>query len=299
MEHAVGGGGPPLHMRACLQPGKGGGSEPGHDADSAHALETAAVPVSQELLTDAENAGFADASELPDDERERARRAADGLARRQQDQEKLHRLFLADFTGPEYEIFAGELAAYGYPIILSWLRRGMIWKHCADRGRPLSPSDHERETIEDNFDERLELSLETVAEALKFFVERVLRAGRWSPEGGATITTYFIGSCLLVYPNVFRRWRREQQRWRNATVAAARDCPEGRAIGDLSPSDPAETITARMVAVAELRRMPEPAQRAAALVMDGMSFTETARILGTTDRAVEGRLYRYRQKRAT
>ena len=257
------------------------------------------MPVSHAVLADAEDAVSAHACELSESERERAQRAAESLARRQEDREKLGRLSHAGFTGPEYEIFAGELAAYGYPIILSWLRRGMIWKHCADRGRPLSPTDNERETIEDNFDERFELALETVAEALKFFVERVLKPGRWSPEGGSAITTYFIGSCLLVYPNVFRRWRRARRNWYEGMTAAARDCPEGRTLGDLPTSDPAEAVVARLAVVAELRRMPEGARRAAALVMEGKSFAETAEILGITDRAVEGRLYRYRQKRAT
>ncbi len=51
--------------------------------------------------------------------------------------------------------------------------------------------------------------------------------------------------------------------------------------------------------LSELASMPTGTRDAAALVMDGMSFAEAGDSLGTTDRAVEGRLYRYRQRRAS
>jgi hypothetical protein len=41
--------------------------------------------------------------------------------------------------------------------------------------------------------------------------------------------------------------------------------------------------------------MPPDTRDAPALVIDGRSFAETAADLGTTDRAVEGRLYLYRK----
>jgi hypothetical protein len=291
------GGAPPLHAR--LQPGRADASQAGHGGDGAHLSASAVIPISREVLADAEHAVAVEVGDLSEEECERAQRAAESLARRQRDKEKIDSLSRAGFTGPEYEIFAGELAAYAYPIVLSWLRRGLIWGHCADRGRPLNPTDTEREKIEGTFDERLELALETVAEALRFFTERALRSGRWTSGGGAALTTYFIGACLLAFPNVFRRWRRAEQRWRQGMTAATLDCPEGRTLADLPGSDPADVVAARSAALAELSHMPEMTRQAAALVADGMSFSETAAFLGTTSRAVEGRLYRYRQKRTT
>jgi hypothetical protein len=181
------------------------------------------VPIGQDLLAEAEDEIFG-GEELSQQQHDQARRAAESLARRQMDQDKLTSLVLTGFTGPDYEIFAGELAAYGYPIILAWLRRGVIWKHCADRGRPLSPTDADRETLANVFDERLELALETVAVALKFFKNRVLRTGTWAFDGGATLTTYFIGACLLAFPNVFRRWQAAERRWHRALAAETLNC---------------------------------------------------------------------------
>ncbi len=288
-------GGQPRRSHGRLQPGEDTEGLPCRDAEQGW-TGALVVPVRQDLLAEAEVLGE---SELPRPQRDQARRAAESLARRQMDQVKLNSLVLAGLTGPEYEIFAGELAAYGYPVILAWLRRGMIWKHCADRGRPLRPTDVDREILANEFEERLELAFETVAEALKFFRERVLLAGRWSHEGGATLTTFFIGACLLVFPNVFRRWQTAEQRWSRALAAGTLTCPEGRTLADLPGADPADVVVGRAAVLSELASMPAGTRDAAALVIDGMSFAEAGDSLGTTDRAIEGRLYRYRQRRAS
>ena len=63
----------------------------------------------------------------------------ESLARRLEDQAQVNALFADDFTGPEYELLAGELAAYGYPVILAWIRHGTIWG-TAPAGRKVSPN---------------------------------------------------------------------------------------------------------------------------------------------------------------
>ena len=277
----------PPREPARLKPGKEDYDLPRRDV----------VPVGEELLADADAAAASESGWLGGQERDAARRAAESLARRMQDQEHVNDLAVAGFAGPPYEIFAGELAAYGYPVILAWLRRGTIWKHCADRGRVLYPTDREREILEGQFEERLDLALETVAEGLKFFRERVLCAGRWSFDGGATLTTYFIGACLLAFPNVFRRWRTAERKWNLALAVGMLASPEGRTLSDLPGSDPADVAAGRGAVISELRSMPDGVMGAAALVVDGMSFADAADRLGTTERAIEGRLYRYRQRR--
>jgi hypothetical protein len=291
-------GGQPRRSHGRLQPEKDTGALPCQVPEEGW-TGGLVVPVRLDLLAEAEAEVLGEGGELPRIERDRARRAAESLARRQMDQEKLNSLVLAGLTGPEYEIFAGELAAYGYPVILAWVRRGMIWKHCADRGRPLRPTDADRETLANEFEERLELALETVAEALKFFRERVLLTGRWSYEGGATLTTFFTGACLLTFPNVFRRWQAAEQRWSKALAAETFTCPEGRTLADLAGADPADIVTGRAAVLSELASMPAGTRDAAALVIDGMSFAEAGDCLRTTERAIEGRLYRYRQRRAS
>ncbi len=259
----------------------------------------AAGPAGDALLADAEAAVLAEhgGGWLTRRERDEARRAAESMARRLEDQAQVNALYADDFTGPAYELLAGELAAYGYPVILAWIRRGTIWGHCASRGRKVSPTDDEREVLERDFDERLQLAMDTVVDALTFFRDRVLREGRWSFDGGATLTTYFIGACILSFPNVFRLWQRAEHRWKRSLAAGMLASPEGRTLADLPGSDPADVATGRSAAISELKLMPDGTRDAAALVVDGSSFAEAADILDTTERAVEGRLYRYRQRR--
>jgi hypothetical protein len=250
---------------ACLKPGK---------CLDAPRPGPGVAPVDGGLIADADDAVLTEAEWLMGQQRDAARRAAESLARRAHDLEMVNALALAQFEGPTFEVFAGELAACGYPVILAWLRRGTIWRHCAERGRPLYPTDAERDILEGQFDERLELALETVAEGPKFFRERVLLAGWWSFDGGATLTTYFIGACLLALPNVFRRWHVAARRWNLALTASvltshwgrtlaglpgaghvsASDIVAGRGAGPCS--DPADIAAARSTVIGELRSMP-------------------------------------------
>jgi hypothetical protein len=62
-----------------------------------------------------------------------------------------------------------------------------------------------------DLDDRQELAMEVVARALVFFREHALVAGKWTPTGGANITTFFAGACIAVFPNVCRAWLKEYE----------------------------------------------------------------------------------------
>jgi hypothetical protein len=289
----------PPWPRAHLQPG----ARPGDPALPAASPDPAAghiLPLEPGLLAEAEAEVISGGGEeLTKQQREQARRAAENLARRAKDLARLNDLALQNFAGPEYEILTAELAAYAYPVLLAWIRRAVIYKYCADRGRWVEPSDADRDCLASSFDERLQLALETTAEALTFFRRYVLLGGRWSYAGGASLTTYFIGSCLFTFPNVFRRWQGEHRRWRQAAAVEMRDCPEalGRMLTDRAGTDPAEIVTSRAVVMDALNAMAPGTRAAAALVLDDLSFADVGRKLGTTDRGIEGLLYRYRATR--
>lgn len=249
--------------------------------------------VNQRVLDDLEQ-------QCPAGDRDQLARAAENLARRASDLQLYQRLAAQDFQGPQYEIFTHELAAYGIAVIQAWLYRGTIFGLCAQRGRPLPVTDRARELLAASRDERTELALETVAEGIRLFRTRVLLTGGWSVEGGASLKTFFIGACLYAFANVYRRWYGEKHRWQQINTArygltgdldpTGRQVLDGQ-IGD----DPAATVTSRHEVLDQLAAMP-PATRevAARVVLRGDSFAEAAQETRTTERAVEGRLYRYR-----
>ena len=126
------------------------------------------------------------------------------------DRELLEELAAAGFAGPVYEVFAGSLAAYGLAVLMAWMSNGEIVARCKAAGRPL-PGDAVPAAW--SRDDRLELATETVARALDFFFRQVLQAGRWDDCRGASLKTFLVGACVLEFPNVFRLWIGEQQRW--------------------------------------------------------------------------------------
>ena len=129
---------------------------------------------------------------------------AGNLARREEDRELIAKLAKSNFEGPSQELFEAELAAYGYPVMMAWTRTGEIVKKTAGKGRPLSvPNGGLGWSRED----RSELSSETVARAVDFFREKILRAGTWDYTRGATIKTYFVGRACSSSPTSTRYGR--------------------------------------------------------------------------------------------
>lgn len=118
-----------------------------------------------------------------------------------EDSELYNELASANFQGDRWQAFAYALAQYGHAVVKAWLVTGEMFVRCKRKGCYPGPapgwwSEEDRDA----------LANETVATALVSFRNDALIGGRWSPEGGASLKTYFIGSCVLAFPNVFRTW---------------------------------------------------------------------------------------------
>jgi len=224
---------------------------------------------------------------------EEVRRCQTNLDRRLADQQLVEALTECKFKGPCYRRFEEELAAYALAVLRAWMYTGYIFKLAAGRGLHLYPVEAELDELARDSDARDELANMTVALALPKFRERALIRGGWQVEGGASIPTYFMGSCLYVFPNEFRRRRTSNRRWRQALwhKAVAPD----PAINPLT--NPAVVISSNISVVDDLERIKSERQRIiVALTIDGYSQEEIAEILDMSVRAVEGALYRWRAK---
>jgi hypothetical protein len=228
------------------------------------------------------------------DPRERAR--MENASRRLQDRGLVDALFAVGFAGPLFEITVTEFAAYGIAVQMAWMRTGEIVRQCKARGRPVQAGS--LVTGQWSRDDRLEIASETTARALKFFVEDVLKPRRWDYLRGATLKTFFIGSCLLQFPNVFDRWMREQDRWARTHDADAEIEDADTLRRDARWSDPtSETAINRQAACAALDGITDPRTREAArLCAIGWSIAEAGERVGLSPAAVEGRLYRLRKR---
>ena len=217
----------------------------------------------------------------------------DNARRRLADLVLLEELTAAGFCGVAFDMFVLELAAYGIAVLMAWMRTGQIAGQCATQGRPLAgslPGQWSR-------DDRLEVAVETSGRALKHFIEEVLKRRLWDPRRGASLKTFFVGSCVLQFPNVYEVWRTEQRPWRAVeiiepgTEEAIAPLRRGGDWSDPTAEDVIRSqLTQEMLGSIKDRRT----RTAAEMVMRGYPFAEAGAAAGLSAAAVEGRLYRLR-----
>lgn len=221
------------------------------------------------------------------------RRQEENLARRMADQELLDKLAAGDFTGPRYRRFEEELAAYGLSVLRGWMYSGYVFKLAAARGFALHPTEAELEELFRDSDAREELANMTVAGALPRFRKHALVGGGWRFDGGASLPTYFMGSCMYVFPNEFRKNRVYQRKHYRALRS------EAITMESLSTpvTNPAVIATGLIRVRDDLASFTPREQAIVALTIDGYTQEEIVELLDEVSvRAVEGVLHRWRTR---
>lgn len=136
-------------------------------------------------------------------------RAAERFQRLAGDRELADALRASGYRGRDYDLFANEIAKYGWAVIRGWIYKGQIRGEVKRKGfGALEPEPRPGAMIED----AESLADETVVLALRAFRDKVLVSGKWDPAKGASLRTFFVGQCLLQFSNVYKRWRREELR---------------------------------------------------------------------------------------
>jgi hypothetical protein len=224
---------------------------------------------------------------------EEVRELQRNLQRRLVDQRLRDELAAQNFTGGRYQRFQTELARYGIAVLCGWMHTGIVFKFTAARGMVLHPNDTELEELRRDPDAREDLATMTVAYALPRFREQALICGGWRHDGGASLTTYFVGACLYIFPNQFRHWRMERERWRR------QDRSEW-SHGTDRPHDPADLAGSNLRTREYLDRLDPRTRSIVELVMNGYTQHEIVELLEheTSARAIEGVLHRWRNAKA-
>jgi hypothetical protein len=204
-------------------------------------------------------------------------------------------LRLAGFRGPAWEYYADALVRYGFSVMKCWLVTGRIFVLCQERRFGL-----ERPVREDWVRADLDgFAAEGVARGLNRF-KRALQNGAWDPGGGATLRTFFMGACILEFPNLYRKcWLNADSRWSEL----ARLEPDIVTLEpdivtwSIPPPDPGEVASMRIGIQKALRNIADDATRAAVILQsEGYSYREIGEFLGVTPRAVDGLLRRHRKQ---
>ncbi|MEV0498090.1 hypothetical protein AB0I84_10865 [Streptomyces spectabilis] len=234
-----------------------------------------------------------------------SRRLQESIDRRVADGRMVEVLAHDGFGGPRYDRFIEELVRYGISVLRGWMHSGYIFDLVAHRGFGLHPHELDLEDLATDSDlreelvimtiarAREELVIMTIARALPRFRQQAFVDGGWSVEGGASITTYFMGACAYDFPNEWRRHRASEARHRRALGREKVLYAE-----PVSTVTVAQEVVGNLSVIEDLEDINDPRLRAVvALTLDGYSQDEIREMAGIpTIRAVEGLLYRWRTR---
>ena len=183
-----------------------------------------------------------------------------------------------------------ELALFEYalPVLKYLIMTGEIASRCRRLGRPVDS--YLATLYELTEDERESLAIDMIADAIPVFNRRVFEDRHWSPNGGATLTTYFVNACIGQFSSLYRRWCRLHRRdvpfglEPEVNGASAFGNPEVQAlVSDEVAHVLKEIPDDRLKQVLVLRAM-------------GYSHAMASELAGLTSKAAEGRLTRLRQR---
>jgi hypothetical protein len=214
------------------------------------------------------------------------------LSRHEADLTAVARVHRADFRGPTFESFIDDLYRYAWPVMLSAIRTGDI-VHIQTGLPPRSIPASERQLLHDSPEERADLALDSIANAIPNFV-RSLKNGRWDPSKGRSLRTYFICACAYAFWQEYDLWRSRRRRTLEAINRLAR--VNGQAYGltiDLEERHDHQQAVRLLLEKAQ-KKSPE-LEAILRCLLAGMTAAETAGKLGYSERAVEGRLYQFRK----
>lgn len=209
----------------------------------------------------------------------------DGIDRRGGDVALYRALQRKGFKGARQDEFEDVLAKYGLAVIAAWMVKGCIREKCQQHrlsgGGVLDGIDLNHSHIE-------WLVMETVSRAIWAFREDVLPNGKWKPDKGAALRTYFIGQCLIRYIDVAKTWK-------NQRTADERLTPFSDQIGEsisqsVFGSVEADVIYSEMMEPRLSRIKSDDARSAWVMQLNGCKVREIAEHLGRTEKSVEGML---------
>jgi hypothetical protein len=218
-----------------------------------------------------------------------ARQLTDYESRLAADQDLVHRLEWAGFTGPDWDELAAALVAYGVQVIRAWIISGRIFLEC--RAKHLGGDLMKEQDPEWGSTDPDELAWDTNTDALRAFRDNVLLKHRWTSAKGASLKTFYVGQALIQWVATYRRW-----------VRSRRSIPSGLAdeyAQTLKVVGPEPAVVLRDTVAAEMADIKDPRTRhALILTSQGYRQDEIAELLGLdSGRAVEALLYRQRQRR--
>ncbi|MET8984862.1 hypothetical protein ABZW49_05400 [Nonomuraea wenchangensis] len=198
----------------------------------------------------------------------------------------------AGLTPNEYRQMEESLWDYALPVLKGMIRTGAIKKLCFDKDIVLRMTDDEQRALRLSIEDRDQVAVDSIVWAIKYFRRKVLKSGRWDPELGASLSTYFLGACAFGFQAAFREWSAQ----RSARLSTyGYQLPTDEAWSRLADAlDPA-VVAANGDTLRRIFREAQPeARMICGLILEDLTQQEIGGRLGMTTRAVEGHMRRLR-----
>ena len=154
------------------------------------------------------------AGELDAVERERMR-----AERRRFDQLLVEAVLEEGIGGPRHRALEDQLIRYAVRVLRHLLANGQLVSKATRLGRPPVPADA---WLDFTDDDRQEFAQDMVATALPGFTRAVFEQRRWTPDRGASLTTYFVNACILQFARLQARWLGDRQAIRPSGLGLTR-----------------------------------------------------------------------------
>ena len=196
------------------------------------------------------------------------------------------------YQGKDYDDFEIELMGYGFACIKKWILTKELLAKC-DEKLNFVPKEEDVRLDLLTSDEAEEIAQDIVVESVLGFREDALVGGKWSPTGGASLKTFFVGRCLIEACKVLKQRARALKR----AARYIQKVEEDDWLELPSRDMPLET---QFELDDELRRvaglLSDKELEVARLRAEGLSAKEIADRLGTLPRSVNKALERVRAK---
>ncbi|MDU0294473.1 hypothetical protein [Saccharothrix longispora] len=232
---------------------------------------------------------------------------ADRFAELEADRRMVELLASTGFAGPKFEWafprLSGRMISYAYPIIRLWVREGRIFRECLRYRGHISPAAASAAMAWSDAT-RDEVVLDTLLRGVDFLLDYGLRKAKWDHRRGATLATYFVGSCVCCFIKVCNdRWKQEQLQEafihsgpRNEQFDGDEEVDLAELVMD-SGMDPADRALLSIEAADAWSAISdEKVRQVLALRMAGMTQAAAAGEVGLTAKAAERRLHTQRRK---
>jgi hypothetical protein len=206
------------------------------------------------------------------------------------------------WEGFAYHQLFDDLWLYALPVVKAFLKKNhmgrLLQRYVPERAFAIRAED--MVVLAHSYDERTELALDIIGAAVEDFRNKAVTPGKseWKPSmRGASLRTYFIGTCALVYPRAYKKWSKTRKG--KLDLVASHYEINFDEIGGIIARDLADPAVVAVIR-ADLKKLIDAATPTTKLILgllaEDLTQVQIADELNLSVKAVNSRLAHFRKR---